>query len=227
MPFSIVRMMSAFFIGKKVVVLNVFEVVKQSVTTREVAELYGIKVRRNGLACCPFHDDRSPSMKLDKRFHCFGCQADGDAVDFVSKLYGLSLKDAAIKIADDFGLGYNLNQHRIVKPKIREPTEIEKLRQEKQHCMNVLTDYLHLLLRWERDYAPKSFDEEIHPLFVEAMHKKDYLDYLLDLVYQTPKDETKALLAELRTEVMKIEARIAEYRSNREHQKQPCHDTAR
>ncbi len=207
--------------------MNVFTAVKQSVTTREVAELYGIKVRRNGLACCPFHDDRSPSMKLDKRFHCFGCQADGDAVDFVSKLYGLSLKDAAIKIADDFGLVYNLNQHRIVKPKIREPIEIEKLRQEKQHCTNVLTDYLHLLLRWERDYAPKSFHEEIHPLFVEAMHKKDYLDYLLDLLYQTPEDEMKALLAELRTEVMKIEARITEYRSDREHQKQSFHDTAR
>lgn len=227
MPFSIVRMMSAFFIGKKVVVLNVFEAVKQSVATREVAELYGIKVRRNGLACCPFHDDRTPSMKLDKRFHCFGCQADGDAVDFVSKLYGLSLKDAAIKIADDFGLAYNLNQHRIVKPKIREPTEREKIQQEKHHCINVLTDYLHLLLQWERDYAPKSFEEEIHPLFVEAMHKRDYLDYLLDLVYQTPEDEIFALLAELRTEVMKIEARVTEYRRNREYKKQSCHDTAR
>lgn len=105
--------------------MNVVEAVKQSVTTREVAEMYGIKVRRSGLACCPFHDDRTPSMKLDKRFHCFGCQADGDAVDFVSKLYGLSLKDAAIKIADDFGIGYDLHHRMSVKPRIREPTHEE------------------------------------------------------------------------------------------------------
>lgn len=72
--------------------MNVFEAVKQSVSTREVAEMYGIKVRRNGMACCPFHDDRNPSMKLDNRFHCFGCGADGDAIDFVAKLYGLSFE---------------------------------------------------------------------------------------------------------------------------------------
>ena len=57
--------------------MNVFEAVKQSVTTRQAAEHYGIRVNRNGMACCPFHNDKTPSMKLDKRFHCFGCGADG------------------------------------------------------------------------------------------------------------------------------------------------------
>ena len=59
------------------------------------AEHYGIEVKRNGMACCPFHDDRTPSMKVDKRFHCFGCQEDGDVIDFVGKLFGLSPKRAA------------------------------------------------------------------------------------------------------------------------------------
>ena len=49
--------------------MNVFEAVKQSVTTRQAAEHYGIRVNRNGMACCPFHNDKTPSMKLDKRFH--------------------------------------------------------------------------------------------------------------------------------------------------------------
>ena len=55
--------------------MNLFETVKQSVTARDAAQLYGIEVRRNGMACCPFHDDRHPSMKVDTRFHCFGCGA--------------------------------------------------------------------------------------------------------------------------------------------------------
>ena len=55
---------------------NVFEAVKQSVSTREAAAFYGIEVKRNGMACCPFHDDKNPSMKVDQRFHCFGCGAD-------------------------------------------------------------------------------------------------------------------------------------------------------
>lgn len=71
---------------------SVFEVVKQSVTAREAAELYGIAVGRGGMACCPFHDDRHPSMKVDTRFHCFGCGADGDVIDFTARLYDLSPK---------------------------------------------------------------------------------------------------------------------------------------
>lgn len=45
--------------------MNVFEAVKQSVTTRQAASYYGIRVGRNGMACCPFHNDRTPSMKVD------------------------------------------------------------------------------------------------------------------------------------------------------------------
>lgn len=61
-----------------------FEAVKQSVTTRQAAEYYGIRVNRNGMCLCPFHEDKHPSMKVDKRFHCFACQADGDVIDFAS-----------------------------------------------------------------------------------------------------------------------------------------------
>ena len=86
--------------------MNVFEAVKQSVTTRQAAEYYGIHVGRNGMACCPFHNDKTPSMKLDRRYHCFGCGADGDVIDFAAALYGLGKKEAAVQLAQDFGLSY-------------------------------------------------------------------------------------------------------------------------
>ena len=86
--------------------MNVFEAVKQSVTTRQAAEHYGIHVNRNGMACCPFHHDKTPSMKLDRRYHCFGCGADGDVIDFAAALYGLGKKEAAVQLAQDFGLSY-------------------------------------------------------------------------------------------------------------------------
>ena len=75
--------------------MTVFEAVKQTVTSRQAAENYGIDVNRAGKAQCPFHNDRTPSMKVDKRFHCFGCGADGDVIDFTAKLYGLDAKSAA------------------------------------------------------------------------------------------------------------------------------------
>ena len=86
--------------------MNVFEAVKQSVTTRQAAEHYGIHVGRNGMACCPFHNDKTPSMKLDRRYHCFGCGADGDVIDFAAALYGLGKKEAAVQLAQDFGISY-------------------------------------------------------------------------------------------------------------------------
>ncbi|MCB5670442.1 CHC2 zinc finger domain-containing protein, partial [Thomasclavelia ramosa] len=72
----------------------------------QAAEYYGVQVGRNGMACCPFHDDKHPSMKIDHRFHCFGCQADGDVIDFIAALYRLGKKEAALQIANDFGLSY-------------------------------------------------------------------------------------------------------------------------
>ena len=86
--------------------MNVFEFVKQNVTARQVADYYGIPVNRHGLACCPFHNDRHPSMKIDVRFYCFACGQKGDAINFVEKYFGLSPKDAALKICQDFGLDY-------------------------------------------------------------------------------------------------------------------------
>ena len=139
--------------------MNVFEAVKQNVTTRQAAELYGIRVGRNGMAVCPFHNDKNPSMKLDRRFHCFGCQADGDAVDFVSRLFGLPSKEAAMKIADDFGISYDSRQKPSIRPKIREPTPEQKYQQEENHCYKVLSDYFHLLRKWEKQYAPQRTDE--------------------------------------------------------------------
>ena len=127
--------------------MNVFEAVKQSVTTRQAAEHYGIRVNRNGMACCPFHNDKTPSMKLDKRFHCFGCGADGDVIDFVAALYGLGKKEAAAQLASDFGLAYEdwKPPGRARKPKPRQKSPEEQFREAKAHCFRVLADYLHLL----------------------------------------------------------------------------------
>ena len=78
---------------------SVFEAVKQSITVREAAQMYGIEVNRSGMACCPFHDDKNPSMKLNEEyFYCFGCGATGDVIDFTARLYNLSPKEAAEKL---------------------------------------------------------------------------------------------------------------------------------
>ena len=113
--------------------MNVFEAVKQSVTTRQAAEHYGIHVGRNGMACCPFHNDKTPSMKLDQRYHCFGCGADGDVIDFTAALYGLGKKEAAVQLAQDFGLSYEdwKPPGKAKKPKPRQKSPEDSFRKQK------------------------------------------------------------------------------------------------
>ena len=172
--------------------MNVFEVVKENVTARQAAEAYGLKVGRTGMACCPFHSDKSPSMKLDERYYCFGCGATGDAVDLTAKLFGIGLREAAVKLAEDFGLNYDSRQKPSVRPRIREPTPEQKYQKGENHCYKVLTDYFHLLREWEKKYAPKQPDEEWNPLFAEALHKKNYIEYLLDILLYGSLEERKA-----------------------------------
>ena len=201
--------------------MNVFEAVKPNITTRQAAEMYGIKVNRHGMAICPFHNDKNPSMKVDKRFHCFACQADGDVIDFVSRLCGLPCKEAAMKLADDFGISYDSRHKPTVKPKIREPTAEQRYQKEEAHTYRVLSDYFHLLRRWETQHAPQTPDDEWHPLFVEALQKASYIEYLLDTLIDGSLEERQALVAEQRNEVMKLEQRFAERRTEPRHSRSP------
>ena len=186
---------------------NVFEAVKQSVSTREAAEFYGIKVSRTGMACCPFHDDKNPSMKVDQRFHCFGCGADGDVIDFTAKLFNLSPKEAAEKLAQDFGLIYD-SQAPPRRRYVRQKNEAQKFREDRQRCYRVLSDYYYLLKKWEADRSPRTPEEEPHPRFVEAIQKKAYVEYLLDLFLYESEEEQKAWIAEHTAEITHLERRL-------------------
>ncbi len=197
---------------------SVFEVVKQSVTAREAAELYGIAVGRGGMACCPFHDDRHPSMKVDARFHCFGCGADGDVIDVTARLYDLSPKEAAEKLAQDFGLSYD-SKAPPRRSYVRQKSEAQARKEKREHGWRVLTDYYHLLRKWEADYSPKTPDEDPHPRFLEAIKKKDYMGYLLDTFLDSSTEKQDQWIAEHTAEISAIEGRVnimADKPTNRE-----------
>ena len=198
---------------------NVFEAVKQSVTVREAAEMYGIQVNRNGMACCPFHDDRHPSMKLNEEyFYCFGCGVTGDVIGLTARLYNLTPKEAAEKLAQDFGLAYD-SQAPPRRQYVRQKTEVQKFKEDRDRSFRVLADYYHLLRKWETAYAPKTPEEHLHPRYMEAIHKKDYVGYLLDCFLENDPEEQKLWIAEHQSKIAALERRVkimAEKPTNRE-----------
>ena len=186
-------------------------------------------------------------MKVDRRFHCFGCQADGDVIDFVSRLEAVSPKEAALMLARAFSVPYE-DKEPPRRRKPRQETPEQQFRRMERYCFRVLCEYRNQLGRWKRDYASKTPDwigapvgtqrsgsdgertssemselspqggskgygtceDDWNPLFVEALQKQDYVDYLLDTLLSPDMEERATLIASYGKEVRTIKRRMAE-----------------
>ena len=203
--------------------MNIFQTVKESVTARQAAEQYGFNVNRNGMICCPFHNDRHPSMKVDKGFCCFACGAKGDVVAFAADLFHLSPLEAVKKLAEDFQVPVTQEIHRKqsrskskgIRKRTLYQTE-KKVEQWERECICTLSDYLHLLEEWQACYAPQSPDEEWADEFVEACQRKELVNYYMDILLYGELQDRVEFLLDKGEEVEQIEKRMGEYRRKNE-----------
>ena len=184
--------------------MDLFTQIKMAVSVKEAAEYYGLEVNRGNMICCPFHADRTPSMKLNEDyFYCFGCGASGDVIDLAARLFGLSSYDAAKKLAADFGIAGQ-------KPSILARLQRGKSQVEtERRCFRVLGDYLRILQDWKTNCAPQSPEDAIDPRYAEACHMLDRIGNMLDiLISGTPNDRAE-VVADLQKDerLMRMEAR--------------------
>ena len=169
--------------------MNLFETVKAAVTPRMAAERYRLPVRQGNMICCPFHDDRTPSMKLNEDyFYCFGCGASGDVVALAAQLFDLPPAEAAKKLAADFGITE------------QKPSVLAKLKRGKSQAelesrsFRVLGDYLQILQDWKAHCAPQSPESDIDPRYAEACHMLERIGNMLDiLTFGTPKERAEVV----------------------------------
>lgn len=162
--------------------MNLFQNVKATVTVQQAAEYYGQRVVGNGMIRCPFHNDRTPSMKLNMNyFYCFGCGSSGDVIDFVGRLFGLSAYNAARKLANDFGLNPGKCSTASPPPKSQYQKKAA-FREGELLCRRTLNNYLHVLLNWKTQYAPVSPEDEFDNRFVEACRMSEHIEHLTDIL---------------------------------------------
>ena len=185
--------------------LGLFQSVKNNVTTRQAAERYGLRVGRGGMCKCPFHNDKNPSMKVDRRFHCFGCLADGDVISFTSRLFNDTPKEAALRLTKDFGIQYDPRGEVSYAKNTRKVSEENRFAQKVALCYRELCDYRNLLVQWQQQYAPKSADEALHPRFIEALHNLEIVEYQLDVLLTGSDDEKRQIVNEIFQEMNKHE----------------------
>ncbi len=171
--------------------IDLADQVKSLVTIQEVAEHYGFYPNRAGYICCPFHNEKTASLKLysgQRGFHCFGCGAGGSVIDFVMKLFDIPFRQAILRINADFALGLTWDKpdpavrSAVLEARRREAqrkAELERL-EEKHRDLATEHRYWWDVLKY---FSPTREDIEagyIHPLYAEAVKKQPYLEYLLD-----------------------------------------------
>lgn len=195
--------------------MDIFATVKAAVAVRQAAEHYGLQVSRNGMALCPFHNDRHPSLYVsDDRYHCFACGEHGDVTDLTAKLFDLRLYDAARKLASDFHLALDKPLPEAIRQKLKHKTKAQQLRENEQLCFSVLNQYRRLLLDWERQYAPQAPEDVLDERFVEACHRLPWAEYQLDILLQGDSYERGEVVSELTANgyICKLQTRLREER---------------
>lgn len=169
--------------------MDAVQTIKDRLTMREVLERYGYETNKKDFICCPFHNEKTPSMRIyEKDYHCFGCGEHGDTITFVQKLFNLSFQEALKKIDIDFGLNLygdktfeELRKSHYRTKQLQAKKEREKAEREQSNVEYwVAFDEWKRLEDNKRKFAPKIPDEELHPLFVEALQKLSHQVYLLD-----------------------------------------------
>ena len=209
--------------------MSIYEKIKNAVSVREAAEHYGLSVNRSGMARCPFHEDHSPSLKLNEEyFFCFGCQKTGDVIDFVAELFQISRSQAAKKLAADFGIGPPPpGAERKMKrtSSLPEYPLVRAFRKEEVFCVRVLNDYEQLLEFWKETCAPKVPGDPWDDRYVESCRMLPTVRFLLDLLTAADLKARCAIVEQLKENdtLQNIASYVAEKRkethgNNRDHE---------
>lgn len=175
--------------------MSVFALVKDNINIVDAAQRYGVAVDRSNKAVCPFHGDSHPSMSFKNgRFTCFACGARGDVIDLVGRLIQSSAIDTVKELNASYQLGIDFNQQDEQKAK-RQAMQMARQKQLfkewEQRASNLYARYFNLLRQWKQEYAPKYFNDALHPFFTEACAKLDYIEYLCNTVFICGSPEDK------------------------------------
>ena len=191
--------------------MNLFDTVKAAVQPRMAAERYGLPIQQGSMVCCPFHADRTPSMKLNEDyFYCFGCGAHGDVIALTAQLFDLPPAEAAKKLAADFGIAGQ-------KPSILAKLQRWKSQEEtERRCFRVLEDYLRILQDWKTNCAPQSPEDAIDPRYAEACHMLERIGNMLDILACGTPQERAEVVVDLQKDdrLARMEARNRQIRED-------------
>lgn len=159
------------------------DLIKSRLSCSDLLAMHGIETNSKGRARCCFHDDNRPSMAVfDDHVHCYACGAHADVIALAAQLYGVDNCEAIRITAELAGIAAidNTLEYQKKADMIRQKAD------ERKQTINALNESYYKLLaefaRLERnitEYAPRSPDTDLHPLFVEAITRIEFVWYAM------------------------------------------------
>lgn len=170
------------------------EYIKQAVPMQRAAEFYGFHPNRGGYISCPFHHEKTASLKIYPAterhggWHCFGCGRGGSVIDFVMQLFSINYRQAVLRLNQDFSLHLTEDKpkqsevSRIIKEARMKRTEAEKRDNEWWAMIREFWYYRDIL----REAEPVLNGDQIwiHPLYLEAVRMLPKIENWLDQRFQ-------------------------------------------
>lgn len=190
--------------------VNCFQEVRQRVSVEDAARLYGLEFNSRGWCRCPFHEDHHASMRFRQgHFRCWACNASGDSIDFVSRLFNLKPLEALEKLNRDFSLALPLDRDPTPEERQadRRRRELDQAHREFEAWRIRTISQLNAAYRVGHEALKGVTD--LNKL-AEAVRCMSWAEYLADtLAYGTPEDQ-----AQIFRDRQVIEPRIEEILKN-------------
>lgn len=171
---------------------GIAEYIRQSVPMSDICKKYGFTVNRAGFISCPFHREKTASLKIykgSKGWHCFGCGQGGSNIDFVERLFNKDFKEAVKIIAGDFNLSIATNKSSYrdkIDAQKRFGELLAKAAERQTARLVAKIEYDRLLNEWVRNdiiimnLKPKTPGDKLFDVYVRAMQAQPIIEYKLD-----------------------------------------------
>jgi len=119
------------------------EEIKGLYSMKDILDRYGLpQPNRSGFICCPFHKEKTASMKIYKKdYYCFGCGEHGDIFTFVQRMDGLTFREAFSALGGEYGDSFSSRLKIYQAQKKREmQRKAEERLDEKRHLNSLLME---------------------------------------------------------------------------------------
>lgn len=152
--------------------------IKSTYSMRDILGRYGLQPNRSGFICCPFHKEKTASMKIyQDSYYCFGCGAHGDIFDFVSKMENITFREAFFELGGTYEykketFGERMNRYHSQKDREMQLKREEDLKEQRRLNNELIDTYRDCLI----------LSVPLSDLWTECYNKLQYQLYLHEIL---------------------------------------------